>query len=198
MEPYINAFLAIFAVMNPVGSLPIFADMTDSLDKSTRRKVFHVATLTGLVTLMILTFAGQWVMDTVFLIEMSEFKIAGGIMLVVIAVRNIVFQGEESKPNGASAVEMGAVPIAVPILVGPGAVITGILVLNRDGALVAAVSIAAVFVATWLVMQGCHLLNRLLGRIGSLALSRILQIFICAIGAHFLTSGIKEIFHLQP
>jgi multiple antibiotic resistance protein len=197
MDLYINAFLALFAVMNPVGSLPVFSDLTAAMDQHTRRRVFNVATLTGLVTLMILTFAGQWIMQSVFLIEMAEFKIAGGIMLVVIAVRNIVFPGEDSKAKAANAVEIGAVPIAVPILVGPGAVITGILILNRDGWNVACASIAAVFVATWLVMQGGHILSRLLGRIGSLALSRILQVFICAIGAHFLTSGIKEIFHLK-
>lgn len=84
------------------------------------------------------------------------------------------------------------VPLAVPLLVGPGAVVTAILVLNRDGMLIATSSIVAVFGAAWVILQASGLLHRLIGRLGSLALSRILQIFIGAIGAHFLMSGLRE------
>ncbi len=193
MQSWINAFLALFAIVNPLGNLPLFAELAAALDRPTRRRLFHTATVTGLVTLLLLAVFGQWVMDVVFRIQMAEFKIAGGIMLTVIAVRNVAFGAPEHRlGKGDDVLEYGVVPLAVPLLVGPGAVVTAILVLNRDGMLIATTSIVAVFGATWLILQASALLHRLIGRLGSLALSRILQIFIGAIGAHFLMSGLKE------
>lgn len=193
MQSWINAFLALFAIVNPLGNLPLFAELATALDRPTRRRLFHTATVTGLVTLLLLAIFGQWVMDVVFRIQMAEFKIAGGIMLTVIAVRNVAFGAQEQRlGKGDDVLEYGVVPLAVPLLVGPGAVVTAILILNRDGTLIATTSIVAVFAATWVILQASALLHRLIGRLGSLALSRILQIFIGAIGAHFLMSGLKE------
>ncbi len=193
MQSWINAFLALFAIVNPLGNLPLFAELVTALDRPTRRRLFHTATVTGLVTLLLLALFGQWVMDVVFRIEMAEFKIAGGIMLTVIAVRNVAFGAQEQRlGKGDDVLEYGVVPLAVPLLVGPGAVVTAILILNRDGTLIATTSIVAVFGATWVILQASALLHRLIGRLGALALSRILQIFIGAIGAHFLMSGLKE------
>jgi multiple antibiotic resistance protein len=197
MQTWVNAFLALFAIVNPLGNLPLFADVANAIDTQTRRRLFNIASVTGLVTLLLLTLSGQWVMDVVFRIQMSEFKIAGGIMLTVIAVRNVAFGSPERHlENGADALEFGVVPLAVPLLVGPGAVVTAILVLNRDGVAIATSSIVAVFAATWVILQASSVLHRIIGKLGSLAMSRILQIFIGAIGAHFLTSGIKESFRI--
>ncbi len=197
MQLWINAFLALFAIVNPLGNLPLFSNLATAVDSATRRRLFNTAAATGLVTLLLLAIFGQWVMDRVFRIEMSEFKIAGGIMLTVIAVRNVAFGSPETHlDNSQDVLEFGVVPLAVPLLVGPGAVVTAILVLNRDGIAIATTSIVAVFAATWLILQMSTLLHRLIGKLGSLAMSRILQIFIGAIGAHFLTSGIKEAFGL--
>lgn len=193
MQLWINAFLALFAIVNPLGNLPLFAGLAASLDAPTRRRLFNTAAVTGLVTLLLLALFGQWVMDSVFRIEMAEFKIAGGVMLTVIAVRNVVFGSPETQQRpDTDVLEFSVVPLAVPLLVGPGAVVTAILILNRDGVTVAATSIGAVFLVTWLILQLSTLLHRLIGRLGALAMSRILQIFIGAIGAHFLMSGIKE------
>jgi multiple antibiotic resistance protein len=197
MQTWIYAFLSLFAVVNPLGNLPLFSSVASSLDVPSRRRLFNTATLVGLVTLLVLALCGQWVMDVIFRIEIPEFKIAGGVMLTVIAVRGVVFGSHQTRPsNNEDLLEFGVVPLAVPLLVGPGAVVTAILILNRDGVAVATSSIAAVFVLTWLILQSSPLLHRLIGRLGSLAMSRILHIFIGAIGAHFLTSGIKESFNI--
>jgi multiple antibiotic resistance protein len=195
MQVWINAFLALFAIVNPLGNLPLFSNLASAIDLPTRRRLFNTAAVAGVVTLLLLTLFGQWVMDRVFRIQMSEFKIAGGIMLTVIAVRNVAFGAPETRlDTGTDVLDFGVVPLAVPLLVGPGAVVTAILVLNRDGIVIATSSIVAVFAATWLILHMSTLLHRLIGRLGSLAMSRILQIFIGAIGAHFLMSGIKESF----
>jgi len=196
-ETWINAFLALFAVLNPIGNIPIFAEFTDGLDRSTRGKLFNIATVTGFVTLTILTLTGKWVMSVVFQINIVEFRIAGGLLLTILAMKYIIFPSHEHLPErGESILQLGVVPMAVPLLVGPGSIVTSILILDRDGALIAFSAIVAVFIVVWLLLLASPAINRFLGTVGKLVVSRILWIFIAAIGVHFLISGIKEAFHL--
>ncbi|HPX61239.1 MAG TPA: MarC family protein [Deltaproteobacteria bacterium] len=190
----LNATLAVLAIINPLGNLPIFVNMTSDLDRETRGRLFNLATMTGYVTLMILTFTGKLIMEKIFHIQISEFQIAGGVLLIVVAVRNILFPDHRiSNKKGDNVMEIGIVPIAVPLMVGPGAIATGILMLNSSNWLVVLLSITLAFVVTWLVLRCSDFLMKLIGHIGSLVMSRILQIFIAAIGVHFLMSGIRAL-----
>ena len=200
LEIWINAFLALFAILNPIGNIPIYAEMTEGLDKKSRFAVFNTAILTGLITLAVFTFSGRWVMSRVFQIDILEFRIAGGILLTVLSVKHIVFSdkkethGHEGEYGKQQALEMGIVPMAVPLLVGPGSIVTGILLLDRDGVLVTLTVLMAVFAVCWVMFQLTPWISKLMGRIGRMVLSRILWIFIGAIGVHFLLSGIRETF----
>ena len=199
-DQWLNAFLALFAILNPIGNIPLFADFTDSLDRATRFKVFNVVVGTGFATLLIMTLTGRWIMSEVFQIDIAEFRIAGGIVLTVLATRYIVFPPDKPKVDTSDitgAIQMGVVPMAVPLLVGPGSIVTGILILNRDGLLVSLSAIIAVFLTIWVLLQASHVISRVLGRAGKLIVSRILWIFIGAIGVHFLPSGIRELFGIH-
>lgn len=200
MEPWLHSVLALFAVLNPVGNLPLFLELTEDLDDKSRRAVFKVAIGTGFLTLLVMTLLGRWVMTTVFQINIMEFKVAGGILLTVLAVKYIAFpQAKKKHDIQASKLEsmnLGAVPMAVPLLVGPGSIVTGILILNRSGYAVTIGAIVSVFFLIWFFLLLSPLISRLLGRLGRLVISRILWIFLAAIGAHFLLSGISEYFHL--
>jgi multiple antibiotic resistance protein len=90
--------------------------------------------------------------------------------------------------------EMGVVPMAIPLLVGPGAIVTAILVLDRDGWLIAITALVLTFILCFVIIRSSVVLARLMGRFGTLVVARILWIFIAAIGAHFLISGISEVF----
>ncbi len=199
-EVWMNAFLAFFAILNPVGNIPIFSEMTDGLNPGTRVKVFNVAILTGAATLMIMSLSGRWIMAAVFQIDILEFRIAGGILLLVIAIKYIVFPSKETvlesspEEREAKAMEMSVIPMAVPLMVGPGSIVTGIIILDRDGVLITVTSMIAVFLFSWVLFQQSHHISRLMGRIGRMVIGRILWIFIAAIGVHFLISGIREIF----
>jgi multiple antibiotic resistance protein len=195
MGIYLDAVLALFAVLNPLGNLPVFVEVSAELDPPTRRRLFNLTTATGFLTLLVLALCGEWVMKHVFDIKMAEFKIAGGILLTAIAVKNIIGSAvpHRDPAHPEDVLQVGVVPLAIPLLVGPGAITTAILILHRDGRQVTLVSIAAVFAVTWIILRGSTFIHRLLGRFGALALSRVLQIFIAAIGVKFLVSGIREV-----
>jgi len=113
---WLNAFLAIFAILNPIGVIPVFSDMTQDLDRRTRIKVFNVTTLTGFFTLLTMSLSGKWILERVFQIDLLEFRIAGGLLLLVLAIKYIVFPTRDV-PEGATpeerktrAMEMSVMP----------------------------------------------------------------------------------------
>ncbi|MBN1141767.1 MAG: MarC family protein [Deltaproteobacteria bacterium] len=201
IENYIHAVLALFAIVNPVGNLPVFSEMTEDLDPPGRQSVYRVAVLTGLVTLLTMTLTGKWIMSSVFQINILEFRIAGGLLLTVIAIKYIVFAAAKGAVHSAQTVQeimnLGAVPMAVPLLVGPGSIVTGILILDRDGYLITISAILTVFLVTWALLYLSPWINRMLGKIGSIVVSRVLWIFLAAIGVHFLLTGIAEYFQIR-
>lgn len=199
-ETWINALLALAAILNPVGNMPIFEDLTEGVDGKSRFKVYNVAVLTGFFSLLVLMLSGRFIMSRIFQIEISEFRIAGGILLTILAVKYIVFPDEKRQTEGNRANEnvyrLAVVPMAIPLMVGPGSIVTAILILDRDGYLVSLTAILAVFVLSWVILQLSPWVNKALGKIGRLVISRILWIFLAAIGVHFLVSGIREAFSI--
>ena len=194
-ETLLNAILALLAILNPITVVPMYSELTKDLAKADRNKLFNIATAAGFFTLLILTFTGRWVMEFVFQIHVAEFRIAGGILLTVIAIKQIVFYNpDEYHANPGKIMEMGVVPMAVPLLVGPGSIVTGILILDRDGWFIAILAVLVNFLIAFVVIRFSPLLARVMGRYGTLVIARILWIFIAAIGAHFLISGISEVF----
>jgi multiple antibiotic resistance protein len=192
---YLNAFLALFSILNPITVVPLYAELTKELDRAARNRLFNTAILVGFITLTVLTFTGTWVMRYLFQIHVAELRIAGGIILIVIAVYEIAF----SRPNRyhttpERAMEMGVVPMAVPLLVGPGSIVTGILILSRDGWLVALVALVLNFAVAFLIVRSSVTLARLVGPLGTLVVARVLWIFIAAIAVDFVLSGISQAF----
>jgi len=194
-DTLLNAILALLSIVNPITVVPLYSELTKDLGKKDRHRLFDTAVLVGFATLFILMFTGRWVLEFVFQIHVAEFRIAGGILLTVIAVKQIAFYDpDEYKASPGKVMEMGIVPMAVPLLVGPGAIVNSILVLDRDGWVIATLALLANLLIAWVVIRSSGALSRLVGRFGTLVIARILWIFIAAIGAHFLISGIGEVF----
>ena len=193
-----NAGLALFAILNPLGNVPIFFEYTQDLSPKMRSRLFDTASAVGFVTLLALTFTGKWIMQFFFQISIDEFRIAGGILLTVIAVQRILAPSHRRESGTKDEVlEMGIVPLAIPLLVGPGAIVTSILILDRDGWIVSLVALTGALLASWLILRSSVFLHRRMGKFGSLVISRIMYIFIAAIGVSFLLTGVSNIFHLN-
>jgi multiple antibiotic resistance protein len=120
----IKMTVALFIVVNPLGSVPIFVSLTQDMDKQLRKRTYHLAILTGLILLAFFALVGQNVL-ILFGISLDSFMIAGGILLLIVAVRLLVIGGWTE--NLSLSESVGAVPIGCPLLVGPGAITTAIL-----------------------------------------------------------------------
>ncbi len=195
-----EAAVSIFAIVNPIGGLPVFVSLMEDTPLHEQRRLFRLAGLTALVIIGVMALAGQFLMHTVFQVGMEEFAFGGGLLLVVIGIRSLL-EGPESRQaalNDADRRQMqtrlAISPIASPLLVGPGAIVNVMLIVNQHGRLFALGACLAAFVFVILVLNYAHLIYRVMGRLGSLAIGRVMEIFIVAIGVKFCFEAIAKVF----
>jgi len=189
----LDSIILLFAIVDAPGNLPIFIDLTAGMDAATRQKVYNVATLAGLAVLIIFALAGRFVLNSVFQISVAEFQIAGGVLLVAIGVRSMVVD-ERASPEVRQGIDIAAVPMACPLLVGPGAIVTAMLIVERSGLVHALIASAIVFALVRVIFWLAEPIRRLLGHLVLMILSRIMRIFIVAIGIHYIVLGLQIVF----
>jgi multiple antibiotic resistance protein len=152
-----------------------------------RKRVFHTATLTGLVLLIVFSIIGQEIL-AFFGISFYSFMIAGGILLLIIAIK-LLIEGEWNKPAG-SLDTLGAVPLAVPLLVGPGAITTTILNLQEFGIIITLKAVIVVFAIVWLVSRLIEPIHRFLEKSGASIIASIMALLIAAIAIQYIITGV--------
>ena len=195
IENFINEVLkvslALFIIVDPLGNVPIFISLTEGMSLEQRRKAFRTATIVSLILLLVFALIGQQILEF-FRVSSQSFMVAGGMLLLVIAVKLLVFGGWEEKK--VSPESIGAVPIATPLLVGPGAITTTIVMLQSSGLAATLVSVLIIFFTIWLVLRYIERIYKILGTTGSTVIARIMAIFIAAIAVGFMIDGIKYYF----
>ena len=185
----VQATIALFIVVDPFGIVPIVLGLTKGMDPGDRKRTLNTALLTGFVLLVLFAIAGDQLL-TIFGITVYSFKIAGGILLLLLSMQ-ILLRGQPMVGGSLRAEDIGVVPIAIPLLVGPGAITTTIVTLQTAGILSTLVSIAVVILVTFLIFRYIDKINSLLGSRGSAVLSMLMAIFIAAIAIQFILTGIQ-------
>ena len=185
----IKATLVLFIIVDPFGNVPIFMGLTEKLTDSERRKIFNTAILVGIALLLVFAFTGQEIF-LIFGISINSFQVAGGLLLLITSLKILV---SGSLYESTDTVEgLGAVPIAMPLLVGPGAITTTILNLQSYGILVTIVSVLIVMLLTWLILRYVNQIYRVLGRTGSVVIARVMSLLLAAIAVQFILVGIAH------
>ncbi len=186
----IRAVISLFIVVDPLGNIPIFISLTEKMDEEKRRKTFHTATVTGVILLLSFALVGQQIF-ILFGISMQSFMIAGGILLLLISVKILITGRWEEREVSPESV--GIVPIAIPLLVGPGAITTTILNIRMFNVATTVISVLIVFLIVWVTLRCIDPIHRLLGRSGSLVIARVMALMIAAIAVEYILEGIREL-----
>ena len=190
--PFIKSLIALFIITDSPGNLPFFLGLTEGLSLQERRKTFATALLTGFAILLVFLFAGMAILD-LFGVTLDDFKIAGGVLLLWISIE-IMLRG---RINIEHKEDMGVVPMGSPLLVGPGAITTALVLLRLYGYGVVISAILACFALIWLVLYFAEPIHNFLGKNGSLILTKIAAILIAAIAVLFIRQGITAIFLIK-
>ena len=194
---YIEAILALFAIVDPIGNIPIFLDVADHIPNGQSQKAFNTAVTVGIIILLVFSFAGNAILNRIFHIQLADLQLAGGILLLIIAIDHLIF-GSLRRSVAVSGTltphEVGCVPLACPLLAGPGAMVTSLTTLERTGPLQAVVAIAVVFGLLWVIMRFIEPIHKFLGRLICTVFSKVMCLFIAAIGIHMIMSGLGHYF----
>ena len=202
LRTFAEAAISIFAIVNPIGNIPSLLGMTEGMELQQRRRVFRLAGIVSLGILLVISLAGKFLLEHAFHVSLPAFTLAGGLLLIVVGIRAIVAQRTPQTPEGQKALAsdeeyttmLAVSPIACPLLVGPGTIVTQMLIINRHGILFGLAAGLAAFAAVMLIINYSALLYRLMGRAGALAAGRIMYIFVTAIGVQFIFNALNEAF----
>ncbi len=193
----IKAAITLFAIVNPIGSIPIFLQLTSKMSSQERQRAFRTGVVAAGIILFIFIFAGERILADFFQIRLSDLMAAGGLLLLIIAIDHLIFgslargvlQGDQQDPS-----HIGAVPIACPILAGPGSMMAVLLTYSQHGLGVAILSVLIVVGITWLILRFIDPIYRFMGKTVCTVLSKILCLFIAAIGMRLLMEGLSQYF----
>jgi multiple antibiotic resistance protein len=186
----IKSIIALFVVINPIGNVPVFVALTTKMDKAEKKSTSRMAIITAASLLIVFAFGGAQILS-LFGINIFSFMIAGGVLLFILSIELLTYGtwrfGVDDSPE-----DRGVVPFAFPLLVGPGAITAVIILFQTSGLLATILSIVIVIGITYLTLTLTDPLNRILGRRGSIIISRVSSILIAAIAVQYILEGARN------
>ena len=207
----VNFFVALFALIDPIGTVPLFAAATVGVKSKDSRLIAVYIAFFILFFLTFFYFSGLSLL-AFFGISLPAFRMAGGIILFLLGLDMVrgdmatSVEGADSTPGEGRAharkrFERMIVPFAMPLLIGPGAISTVIIYASEAkrfglvGAAVGVAVIAATALSTMLAFWASPLITRLLGKIGLTIVVRVLGLILCALAVQFVMIGIADSTH---
>lgn len=200
---YFKFLVGLFAIVNPIGLLPIFISLTENLDSESRNQTNRTANYAVAAILIISLLAGNAILD-IFSISIYSFSIAGGLLVVMIGMTMINGKLGENKQNkeemteSISRTNVALVPLAIPLMGGPGA-ITSMIVWSTNyptiSYIVGFIACILIFcIGCWLIFRSAPFLIRTLGKSGLNVVTRIMGLLLMAIGVEIMVNGIRHLF----
>ena len=181
----LNTFIPIFVAMDVFASLGIFISLTEGLDRQAVKSIIRDSVLTALIVSIGFLAFGEAVFK-VLGITTDDFKIAGGLVLLIFSIQDLLGSSEARRPTG----KFGAVPIGVPLIVGPAVLTTLIVLLDRYGLLYTGASLIVNLAIVWIIFVQAPRIIRYFGKGGILVFSKIMLLMLAAIAVMMMRLGI--------
>jgi len=209
LELFISAFVTLFVVIDPPGCAPIYAGLTSRASATQARAMAIRATLIASAILLVFALFGEALLSGLH-IQLDSFRIAGGIMLFMIAIDMVFEKRTERREQRAEKIKAKATdepdeiedisvfPMALPMIAGPGSIATVMLLMSRsqgtEQTLVVLAALACVMVLILLSLLAAGPLMRMVGVQAEAVISRLLGVLLAALAAQYVIDGIKAQF----
>ncbi len=205
-ELFLSAFITLFVVIDPPGCAPIYASVTKGASAAQRRNMAVRAVMVAGIILIVFALFGEKLLGALH-IELDSFRIAGGIMLFVIAIDMVFEKRTQRREERAQKIidtpeieDVSIFPMAMPMIAGPGSIASVmLLVAQNDGldrALVILGALGAVLLLTLAALLAAGPLMRLLGAKTEAVITRLLGVLLAALAAQFVIDGLRGSFGL--
>lgn len=186
---FLAAFIPLFVAIDPLGMVPVFLGVTSGMDARRRRRVTLEAIVAALAICVGFMFVGK-VLFRYLGIDQNDFKIAGGVLLLVLAVLDLVTVG---KPAVDETHSSGIVPLATPLIAGPATLTTVLVLVTNRGYAMTSLSIGVNLGVLLVAMLAATRFVRLIGEDAMRALSKLVMILLAAIAVNFIRSGVMAV-----
>lgn len=202
MNDLIATFVFFFAVIDPIGTVPVFISVTSRYEEKTKRRIALKAALVSTGVLVFFVVAGEFILTAID-IPLSAFQIAGGIILFLFALTMIFGESkpEEEIKTAANASDTAVFPLAVPSIASPGAMLAAVLLTENhrysllEQAQTTAVMLAVLLIALALMLVASWV-HRWIGNSGASVISRVMGLILASVAVSSVLAGIKEYFGL--
>ena len=187
---FVEAFVLLFAVIDAIGTVPVFVALTNDYPDD-RKRILRQAVVIATVILIVFSLFG-WLIFDIFGITIDDFRIAGGIILFVVAVDQL--RGGNIRSKGLQPSDVAAFPLAIPLIAGPGAISTVIIISGPPySPMIALVAVGCNAFLAFVILFSSAWVRKVFGVNGTNALSRITALLIAALAVSFVIDGIKNI-----
>jgi multiple antibiotic resistance protein len=202
---FLAALATIVSVVDPIGIAPLFLALTPGIPPAERTRVIRRAIIVAAIVLLAFAAGGRTLLSSLG-ITVPAFSIAGGILLLLIAVdmlfarRSRTRETPEEAAEALKSTDVSVFPLAIPILSGPGAIATVVLYMSQAGTdawkiIAVLVAILLSLVASYLSMRLSTLLLRVLGETGVHVIGRVMGILLAALAVQFVLNGVAVYYH---
>ena len=202
LQEYLRYLVTLTAVLDPFLAIPIFVGVTAARDEAGTRRLANVVTVTVFLVLAGAALFGESLLK-VLGASLPAFRVGGGLVLLLMALAMLNAKVGEMRQTRAEAAELesgevsGVVPLAVPLLAGPGAISTTIIAAQTGGIahlLALLVCIALVSAVLWWMLRIAHAVGERMGTTGLNVATRLLGLILAAIAIETMADGLKQLF----
>jgi multiple antibiotic resistance protein len=186
VKVFFLSFIPLFVAIDVLGLIPLYLSLTEAMDQQARNKLTTDASMTALIASIIFLFGGKLIFNYLGITE-YDFRVAGGIVLLVLAVVDLINPTEEHRVPSKT---VGVVPIGIPLIIGPAALTTILIVVDQYGYLAAILALLSNLFIVWLVFRYATRLIDLMGEGGSKAVAKVAALFMAAIAVMMIRGGL--------
>jgi multiple antibiotic resistance protein len=200
---YIKLFVGLLAIVNPFGAIPLFISMTADENIRQRRQTINMVALGVSIILLVALFFGELMLQF-FGITIDSFRVGGGILILLMAIAMLhaktspIRQTDEEADESMEKESVAIVPLAMPLLAGPGAISTVILAAHKSSGVIhylfISLGIIVLSLVIWIVLRIAPWVAGRIGATGINIFTRIMGLILAAIAVEFIANGLKGLF----
>lgn len=186
LKIFLLSFIPLFVAIDVLGVVPLFLSLTNEMEPRQKKKLITDATLTALAVSIAFLFGGRMVFNYLGITE-NDFRVGGGIVLLVLAVDDLIFATERGRTPETL---VGVVPIGIPLIIGPAALTSLLIIVDSYGYFAAVISLFVNLLLVWLVFRNSKFVIRVMGDAGSKVFAKVAALFIAAIAIMMIRVGL--------
>jgi multiple antibiotic resistance protein len=185
LQAFLMSLIPIMVALDAPGTLPLYVGMTEGMKKHERRRVVRQSILTAFLVTVGFVLLGRAIFKALGIL-VEDFMIAGGVILLIIAINDILQAGEKKMPRSA---EFGVVPMGTPIIAGPAMITTALVLVGVYGYVPVFLALVANLLLAWLILSQTEKIISIIGLSGSRAFAKVVSLILAAFAVKMMRTG---------